>query len=121
MTLSPGVYTVTVSVMGYAQRTLTITSPGRMNVPMSPGGTVMIHSKSSTQYRGRLIDTVTGVQYGRSLFGLGFFTVVPSPGMTTVPNVAPGTYRLDVLDTNDNVVASTTVTVAEGQTATVEV
>jgi len=122
LSVGPGVYTITVSVQNYAPRTLTqIASPSRQNVPMTPGGTLLIRSRDTTQHRARLLDG-NGLAYGRNPFsGSGVFTLVASPGVTTMQNIAAGTYTLQVLDNADQVLKSVSVTVIEGQTVTADV
>lgn len=107
--LGPGTYRVTINAVGYAQKTINVTSPSSQTVPMTPGGSLLIHSKSTTPLFGRLIDA-NGLPYGPPQF-----TIVASPGVTTLQTVAAGTYRLDVLDANGQVVGSQSVTVNEGQ------
>jgi len=119
---APGTYTVTVSVNGYAPRTLTgVASPSRQTVAMSPGGTLLIRSGANTQLRARLIDG-NGIPYGRNPFGVaGVFQIPPSPGVYTMQNVAAGNYTLQILDNADQVTKSVAVTVIDGQTATADV
>ncbi len=120
LTLSPGSYNVTLSAMGYATQTVSIVSPSSPTVRMSPGGTVMIYSKSTAITRGRLIDS-KGVAYSRGGFGGGIFTIDASPGVTTLQNVASGSYRLEILGSGDQVVKTVPFTVIDGQQATVPV
>jgi hypothetical protein len=119
--LSPGTYRVTLFAQGYASKTITVASPSAQNVPMSPGGTLLIKSKSSEPLRARLVGA-DGVPYlSGGFLGGGFVTLVPSPGVTTMQNVAPGTFTLQVLDRSDRVVNSTSVTINEGLSTTVEI
>jgi hypothetical protein len=121
LTLSPGVYRVTLSAMGYALRTATITSPSEPTIAMSPGGTVVLRSKSSSLLRARLIDS-NGVAYSRGGFGGGgVFTIDPSPGLTTLNNISEGTYQLQILDSADRIVNTISVTVVDGQQVQVDV
>ena len=70
--------------------------------------------KSTTPLVGRLTDA-NGLAYGANPFGQGQFQIVPAPGTTTLQNIAPGTYRIDVLDASGQVVTSQPVTINEGQ------
>ena len=119
--VAPGTYRVTLYAMGYASKTITVTAPSSQQVPMSPGGTLLIKSKSSSSdLRFRLVNP-DGTFYARGGFNEGAFTLLPSPGVTTFQNVAPGTFRLEVLDKTDRVVNTTSVTINEGQPTTVEI
>ncbi len=119
--VSPGTYRVTLYANGYAAKTITVPAPSSQNVPMTPGGTLLIKSKSSApDLRFRLTDG-NGLPYGRFGFNEGTYPLLTSPAVTTLPNVAPGVYRLDVLDKTDRVVNSTSVTVTDGVPTTVEI
>ncbi len=121
LSLAPGSYRATIQAMGYAQRTVMISSPSNQTVALTPGGTLLLRSKSSSALRGRLTDS-SGYVYMTSAFNpTGTFRVLESPGTTTLQNVAPGHYRLDVLDTNDQVLKTIQVDVVEGQSATYDV
>ena len=119
--VSPGTYRITLYAMGYASKTITVTAPSSQNVPMSPGGTLLIKSKSSSSdLRFRLVNP-DGTLYARGGFNEGAFPLIPSPGVTTFSNVAPGTFRLEVLDKSDRVTNTTSVTINEGQPTTIEI
>lgn len=119
--LSAGTYRVTVVAPGYAAQTIAVNSPSNATVAMTPGGSLLIRSKSSSVTRARLIDS-TGQAYVRGPFGgqAGIFTLDASPGVTTLQNIAPGTFRLEILGPGDEVLKTVTVTVIEGQQAVVE-
>jgi hypothetical protein len=119
--LAPGTYRVTLTANGYALKTVTVTSPSTQTVPMTPGGTLLIQSKSTTQLRARLI-TGDGTFYGRlGMGGDGTFQLLASPAVTTLQNIAPGTFRLEVLDAGDHVLSATSVTVNEGVQTTISI
>lgn len=119
LTLAPGQYRAVVSAMGYSVRSVSIASPSTQVVALTPGGTVIVRSSSSGVARGRLIDS-SGQPYTRPNSRNAVFLLDGSPGTTTLLNVAPGSYTLQLLDMNDAAVKSTTVIVLEGQTATVD-
>ncbi|HKO56492.1 MAG TPA: carboxypeptidase-like regulatory domain-containing protein, partial [Thermoanaerobaculia bacterium] len=120
LTLAPGQYRAVVSAMGYSVRSVSIMSPSNQTVTLTPGGTVIIRSSASGVQRARLIDS-SGQAYTRPNSRSAVFLLDGAPGMTTLQNVAPGSYTLQLLDTNDAVTKSTAVVVVEGQTATVDI
>lgn len=118
--VAPGQYRVSLMAQGYALKTVVVTSPSTQTIPMTPGGTLQINSKSSAVLRARLIAP-DGTPYGRLGMGDGTFQLLASPAMTLLQNVAPGTYRLEVLDLSDRVLNTTSVTVNEGQQTTIAI
>ncbi|PYQ56227.1 MAG: hypothetical protein DMF58_21225 [Acidobacteria bacterium] len=82
LTLSPGTYTVTIAAMGYANKLVTVTAPSQITVALTPGGTLVLRSKSSTQQRARLVDS-SGAIYRN-------VTLDPSPLTTTMLRSASG-------------------------------
>lgn len=119
LTLAPGSYRATILAPGYATQVVPITSPAKQTIGLTPGGNLVIRSKSSTQQRGRLV-MADGQTYPRGMDSLGIFMVDPSPGVTTVTNVAPGVYQLQLLDANERVLNSVQVVVRDGSAQQVE-
>jgi protocatechuate 3,4-dioxygenase beta subunit len=113
-----GACKVTVGATGYASQSFTMNSPGVQTVGLTPGGTIVV-STTTAGAHGRLLDS-TGLIYGRGRGGPTAFPVEVDPLQSTLPNIAPGTYMLQLLDKTNAVLSSTQVTVAEGQTATVK-
>jgi len=110
--LGPGSYRATLSAYGYASQTITVTSPGKQKIGLTPGGTLVIRSKESTPRRARLLDA-SGAVYIRSR--MKEFTI--DVGTNTLQYIAPGSYTLQFLDNTDHPTgASTQVNVVEGQT-----
>ncbi|HEX7155118.1 MAG TPA: carboxypeptidase-like regulatory domain-containing protein [Thermoanaerobaculia bacterium] len=118
LSLAPGQYRVTVGAMELATQTVIVQSPGARTVALTPGGTLLIHSRNSTRLSGRLLDS-TGQIYLRGPFRQQMFGVEPSPHPTMLRNIAPGTYTLQLLGEGEAVVGTTQVTVTEGGTADV--
>jgi protocatechuate 3,4-dioxygenase beta subunit len=119
--VAPGSYRLTITAQGYASRVVTMSAPSEQTVALTPGGTIVVHSRSSAAgLRGRLIDA-SGMVYIRNAFGQTFFTLDAAPGATTINNVAAGVYRLEVLDQTDHIVGSASVTVIDGQSVDVPV
>lgn len=119
--VSPGSYTATVNAMNYAPRNISFQSPSTQTVVLTPGGTLHIQSKHSSMRRMRLVDA-NGVPYPRYVWSPTHSReLLPSPATTTYQNVAPGTYTVQLLDDNNNVVDSRQVVVTEGQTSNAEI
>jgi len=116
--LEAGGYSAEIIAMGYAPQKVTINSPSSPTIGLTPGGTIIVQSKGSALRRARLIGP-DGKEYSRGRFGGSIFTVDPSPGVTLLGNIAPGTYTLQILGDGNDVAASAPVTVAEGQQASV--
>jgi hypothetical protein len=114
--LAPGTYKVSAQAMGYARRTVIVSSPSTQTIGLTPGGTLLLRSKSSTPLRGRLIDSTGSSYYGSNPL-TNAFRITESPGTTTLQNIAGGHYRLEVLDMNDRVLKSIDVDVLEGRPA----
>ena len=118
LTLAAGTYRAIVSAQGYASQTITIISPSQPPpVALTPGGTLVVHSRSNTTVRARLVGS-DGTPYAR-FGGAGIFMLNAAPLPTTMQNIASGTYTLQVLDANNNVVSSQTVTIVDGGIADV--
>lgn len=113
--LAPGSYRVTISALGYAPQTVTLTSPSQPMVQLLPGGTLIINSKSSGYIKIRILDS-NGQPYMRGPFAPPNFSFERS---VTLNNIAAGHYRIEKLNEADQPVGSTDVDVIEGQTATV--
>lgn len=118
LTLAPGQYSVTLTASGYAPQVVSVTSPSTQTVAMTPGGTLVLRSKSSTKQSVRLIMP-NGSFYPRGANGI--FVLNPSPLTTTLENVAAGQYTLQVLDAGGNVTNTIPITVAEGQQNVIDV
>ncbi|HVR38558.1 MAG TPA: carboxypeptidase regulatory-like domain-containing protein [Thermoanaerobaculia bacterium] len=119
--LAPGQYRASVAAMGYAARTINITSPGDLTVGLTPGGKLMIRSSRSTPLSARLIDTATGQPYFLGGMARPEFPLNAAPGVTNAGEITAGTYTLEVLDKNSVVVDTKQVTIVDGQTTTIDV
>lgn len=116
LNLAPGTYSASVSAYGYAPQTITIQSPGTQTVRLTPGGTVEVHA-SREGLRVQFLDA-SGAIYPR------YSVAIPARqllnGNNTFPNMAVGTYTMQILD-KDVVVSSKRITVFEGQTVNEDV
>lgn len=118
--LDAGQYSVTVAAMGYATRTFPMSSPGTQTIGLTPGGTLVIRSKSDTRQRARLVDASGTIYYRFPTRGDASFMVDVRGLETTLRNIAPGTYMLQLLGNGDAVQSSVSVTVMEGQVTATE-
>ncbi len=119
--LAAGSYKVTLGAEGYAAQSFTINAPATRQLGLTPGGTILFSSSSAELTNGRLLDA-TGTPYPRGGMRMGqsSFGVVADPLQTTLQNIAPGQYTLQLLDDKGAVVKSTIVNVGEGRTITVK-
>jgi uncharacterized GH25 family protein len=108
--VGPGQYRAVIGAGGYAPQTVTVTSPSQTTLGLTPGGTLLIHSFAVTPLHARL-RTAAGI-YTRPFSRDGIFTITGAT--TTVANIQPGAYRLEVLDTAGNVALASEVIIAEG-------
>jgi uncharacterized GH25 family protein len=119
LNVAPGSYIATISANGYAPRQVTIQSPSTQTVALSPGGTVQLRSKHDQPMRIRLIDA-SGAPYPRFSISMPSRDLLPSPGTTTMSNIAAGTYTLQLMS-GEVVVDSKRLVVMEGQTVSEEI
>lgn len=117
--VAPGSYVLSISAMNYAPQNVQLQSPAAHTVRLTPGGQLHIASNHSERRRYRILDA-SGLPYNRISSIPPVRDLLPSPGITTLQNVAPGTYTLQLLGQNDAVVDTQQVTVVEGQTTRAE-
>jgi large repetitive protein len=110
--LAAGTYRVTVSARNYAPQTVTMSSPSQQTVRFSPGGTIILHSHDSVTRRFRLIDSGGGT-FGMNPFSQGIMSL--PPGTMPLNNIAPGHYRLEVLDNTDRVTKTVEIDLRDGE------
>src|SRR5437764_1341475 len=103
----------------YAPHTVAAVAPGEQTIGLTPGGTIVVSSNSETSAFLRIIDV--GGQILRLGPGpvVGMFRADPAPSQTRIPNVAQGTYLLQLV-VDGNVLRSAPVTIREGETVTVQ-
>ncbi len=118
--LESGSYRATIVTNGYATKHVTITSPSSPTIAMTPGGSIAVQSKGSALRRARLMGA-DGREYQRGFGFNAIFTIDPSPGTTTMENIAPGAYTLQILGAGDRVEQSAPVNVMEGQRVMVDI
>ena len=116
--VAPGQYRVLISAPGYATQTISMMSPSQKTIPLTPGGTLLIHSSSSSLMRGRLIAS-SGAVYSRPFDREGVFGIA---GATTqVSNVQADNYKLEVLGTNGSVTKTIDVRITDGGVTNVDI
>jgi protocatechuate 3,4-dioxygenase beta subunit len=117
LSLPAGQYIGRAWASGYASRTVVLNAPGNLNIGLTPGGSIEITSSTSTPREARLIDEAGRIYY---LFGrMPRFSV--DGGTSTLRNIAPGGYTLQIMDGAGAVTASKQVTVGEAQTVRVSI
>jgi protocatechuate 3,4-dioxygenase beta subunit len=119
--LAAGNYLLSTSATGYGTATLPVRAPGRgLRVPLTPGGTLVIESGRELRGRLRLLQP-DGEEYVRCwCSGIGGFDL--EGRRTTAPNITPGSYRVEIVDTMGRPVAAPpSVTIQEGRTTTLTV
>lgn len=116
--VAAGQYRAIIGANGYAPKSVTLMSPSTQTISLTPGGSIMLHSKSAAPLRVVLVDS-NGTPYVRP-YSSDPAMVVPI-GDTRLPNVAPGQYTLQVMGVDGSGGSSQTVVVVEGQEAIVNV
>jgi hypothetical protein len=119
--LAPGRYLLSTSASGYGTATLPVTAPGRgLRVPLTPGGTLVVESARELRARLRLLGP-DGEEYVRCWCN-GIAGIDLEGRRTTVANVTPGRYGVEILDASGRVVpAAAAVMIQEGVSSTLSV
>jgi hypothetical protein len=118
--LSAGDYLLSTSATGYGTATLPVTSPSQgLRVGLTPGGTLVIDAPPERRGTIRLLRP-DGEPYVRCWCN-GIAEIELTGRRTTVPNITPGPYAVELRDAQGerSVVGDTVI--VEGQTSTVEV
>jgi hypothetical protein len=115
--LADGSYLLSTSASGYGTVTMPVTSPANgLRVALTPGGTIVIESTRELKGRVRLIQP-DGEEYVRCWCN-GIAEIQLKGRRTTVENVTPGRYTLQVVDSPEGL-QPRAVVVLEAQTTTV--
>ncbi|HVT03746.1 MAG TPA: carboxypeptidase-like regulatory domain-containing protein, partial [Thermoanaerobaculia bacterium] len=115
ISLPEGRYSLSVSVYGFATRTvdLQIPSPDVL-IALSPGGSLVITSSATEGRVGQLVNA-SGKPYQRSLYRPdGKFEI--KSGTTTIESIESGAYVLRVYDNKGKVENTRPVVIKEGET-----
>ncbi|MBP6702335.1 MAG: carboxypeptidase regulatory-like domain-containing protein [Vicinamibacteria bacterium] len=114
--LASGSYSLSTSATGYGTATIKVTAPGpQLRIGLTPGGTLVIESTRDLRGRVRLVQP-DGEEYIRCWCN-GIADIELKGKRTVVENVAPGTYRLELVD--EPGATPQTVLVTDGQISTV--
>jgi protocatechuate 3,4-dioxygenase beta subunit len=117
--VSTGAYRLSVSSNGYASQVLRAQAPSQeIRVAMTPGGSIAVESSFAERRAIRLIDA-TGADYLEDLDFYGGGRL--NPGKSTMPNIAPGAYTLQILGLGGQVEKSVPVNVQEGQVTEIRI
>ncbi len=115
-----GTYRIAVSATNYASQSTRVVVPheGEVRFALTPGGTLIVNSERAVGERVKLI-LPGGEEYVQCQCN-GIAEIRLTGKVTTIDHVAPGSYTMQVLDENHAIKAVYPVTVAEGQTSTVQ-
>jgi hypothetical protein len=118
--LADGPYLLSTSANGYGTATLRITSPAPgLRVGLTPGGTLVVESERELRGRIRLLQP-DGEEYVRCWCN-GIADIQLKGRHTSIPNITPGRYTIELLDDDDSASPAGDVAIEEGQTATVRI
>jgi hypothetical protein len=119
--LPPGAYRVSASADGYASQSMRVTVPaqGPVTFPLTRGGTLVIRAQRAAAEVVKLVMP-NGEEYVQCQCN-GIAEIRLTGPVTTVRNVAPGSYMMHVRDGDGRVLTSHPVTIIEGQTVTAEI
>jgi protocatechuate 3,4-dioxygenase beta subunit len=120
ISLAPGAYLLSASAAGYGTATLPVTAPGAgPRVGLTPGGTLLVESVRDLRGRLRLVRP-DGEEYVRCVCN-GIADIEVKGRRTRIPNVTPGSYSVDFVDTRGTSVPAPPVLIREGQLTTVSI
>ena len=117
--LADGSYLLSTSANGYGTVTRPVTAPSRgLRIGLTPGGTLLIESARELRGRVRLLQP-DGEEYVRCWCN-GIADIQLKGRRTTVENITPGAYTLEIVDAPSGT-APRPVVVNEGQTSKVTI
>lgn len=120
ISLAPGSYSAVVNASGYASQRIQFSVPGaQLAVSLRPGGSIRIDSTATSSVRARLLDP-TGHPHQPTIWDPRPEMML-RPGSTSIENVAPGIYTLEILDAAGAVSDRKQVNVVEGQLSVVSI
>ncbi|MGH3114326.1 MAG: MSCRAMM family protein, partial [Gaiellaceae bacterium] len=118
--LSAGRYLLSTSASGYGTKTLPIVAPAKgLSVGLTPGGTLVIQSARDLRGRIRLLQP-DGEEYVRCWCN-GLADIELKGRSTTVANVTPGAYAIELMDDQGTPFGGSSVQIREGETSTVKI
>jgi hypothetical protein len=119
--VTPGNYRIAVSASGFASQLTRSAVPRKdeLRVALTPGGSLIVNTDRESNDAIKLVMP-TGEEYVQCQCN-GIAEIRLTGTKTVVEHVAPGAYSMQVLDARGLVKASHPVTIAEGQSTTIEV
>ncbi|HSP13661.1 MAG TPA: carboxypeptidase regulatory-like domain-containing protein [Thermoanaerobaculia bacterium] len=117
--LMEGSYLVSASAGDYASQTIKLSVPSdEATIPLSRGGTLVVHSADDAHELIKLVMP-NGDEYVRCYCN-GIAEIRLTGATTRVDHVAPGVYRMQVIDELEVTKRSYPIVITEGQTTTVD-
>jgi uncharacterized GH25 family protein len=117
--LPAGTYRVSASASEYSSTTVRLTVPSDVtSVPLTPGGTLVVKSSDDARELIKLV-LPNGDEYVRCYCN-GVAEIRLTGATTKIDHVAPGAYRMDVIDAHNVRNRSYPVTITEAQLTTVD-
>jgi hypothetical protein len=118
--VAAGAYRIAVSASGYASQSMHVNVPhaGDVRFALTPGGTLILQADRASSDLVKLVMP-NGEEYVRCQCN-GIAEIRLTGLTTTIENVAPGSYTMQLLDPRGLVKATQSLTIAEGQTTLVE-
>jgi hypothetical protein len=118
--VAAGAYRIAVSASGYASQSMHVSVPqaGDVRFALTPGGTLIVQADRASADLVKLVMP-NGEEYVRCQCN-GIAEIRLTGITTTIENVAPGSYTMQLLDPRGLVKATQSVTITEGQSTVVE-
>jgi hypothetical protein len=118
--LADGSYILSTSATGYGTTTFPVSAPSTgLSVGLTPGGTLVVESARDLRGRIRLL-LPDGEEYVRCWCN-GIADIALEGRRTTVPNVTPGSYTVELVDRVGAVAGGNAVVIREGQVSTLTI
>lgn len=118
--LADGSYLLSTSASGYGTATVRVTAPSSgLRLELTPGGTLVVESTTGARRRMRLIGG-DGEEYVRCWCN-GLAEIVVKGRRTTVPNITPGTYSVELIDEAGSASQVGSVVIVEGKASTLQI
>ena len=119
--LAGGVYRISASSTGFATQSVRASVPDvrELRLDLTPGGTLVVRADRLSSDIVKLVQP-GGDEYVRCECN-GIAAIRLTGSSTSIEHIAPGTYSMNVLNADEQILSSYPVSIAEGTTATVEI